>query len=155
MKDRYYSFGQVAVPVSALVPNITGTRRAPASSNVVPAAGQPVLPKDIQAAPAFIQQLTAPRTPLTALQLPFRPGVMLPGGAQMTSADFAAACKQAGGTAVGAKVCQFADGSQYTVDAAGKAQCVNNVGQCAGKTVAGATPLLLGGAALLALMLLR
>lgn len=81
-------------------------------------------------------------------------GAPPPGG---TAEQFAAACKNVGGSVIGPLQCQLADGAIMTVDAQGQGVCVNAVGQCAGAAVAGAGKgaLAIGAAALAALMLLR
>ena len=70
-----------------------------------------------------------------------------------TTEQFAAACQQAGGSVVSPMHCQLADGAIVTVDAQGNAVCTNSVGKCAPAKGGGA--LMLGAAALAALMLLR
>jgi len=79
------------------------------------------------------------------------------GGSMPSSPDaFAQACKdQLGGTVIGPNICQAPDGAQISASPDGQAVCVNNVGQCAKGGGAKGGAMMIGAAALAALMFLR
>ncbi len=71
------------------------------------------------------------------------------------AAQFAAACKEINGTVVSPLHCKLGDGAIVTVDAQGNAVCSNNAGRCAAPSKPGRGALMIGAAAIAALMLLR
>lgn len=127
-------------------------RRAPTSTST-----QRTQPADLQISPKVIAAIKdpqgGPRVPSGGGS-----GGSAPGGQTAVGDAFATACRQEGGSPVSAKVCRLPDGAEVTVDANGNPACVNAVGRCAGNGGGGgklSTPLMIGGAALLALTLLK
>lgn len=155
-----YVFGLGATQVVGTAVTLD-SRRAPPSTPSTPipmtrvvgtavTTGQLVatlLKPPVSISPALVNAVTPGNTP----------AAVVPPASGVSDADFATACQSIGGSVVGSKICQLADGAQVTVDATGNSSCVNAVGQCA--AVAAGTkkmsPVVLGAAALAALMLLR
>lgn len=130
---------------------------APRLSYTLLAPLQPVAPtqnKTVALSPESMAALGPPR-PGAAGTLPGSGGGGGGGSMPTDAAQFAAACKEANGTVVSPLHCKLGDGAIVTVDAQGNATCANAVGRCAAAGKPGRGALMIGAAAIAALMLLR
>lgn len=144
----------IAQRTTQAVPTVTGFKLLTPTKRTT-AAPQP----DLVMAASQQAELTAPKI---GSKVP--PGGTAPstgggGASPALEAQFATACAEAGGSVVGSMRCQLPDGAIVTVDEQGNAVCTNTAGQCAGEAAAATgktgSALMIGAAALAALMFLR